>query len=79
MKSQVLHAVHDVLYVWGGCRGNLKSITLPFLQEKLCHEIAGGLTEDIISQNIRPELNRVEGQLHFLEKEENELRRVSAE
>ena len=50
-----------------------------FFKEKLCHEIAGGLSEDIIAQKIRPELDKVEGELYALEREEHELRRVRLE
>ena len=46
------------------------------LQEKLCHEIAGDLEEEVMAQKIQDELDQVERRVYVLEKEENELRRV---
>ena len=45
-------------------------------QEKLCHEIAGGLDDESVAQKVEEELEQVERQVFVLEKEENELRRV---
>ena len=47
-------------------------------QEKLCHEIAGEVEEETMAHKIEEELDQVERQVYVLEKEENELRRVSA-
>ena len=47
-----------------------------FCQEKLCHEISGGLDDKSIAEKVQDELNQVERQVYVLEKEENELRRV---
>ena len=47
-----------------------------YMQEKLCHEVAGDVKEAAMAETIKTELYQVERQMYVLEKEENELRRV---
>ncbi|XP_015747675.1 PREDICTED: trichohyalin-like [Acropora digitifera] len=46
------------------------------LKEKLCHEIAGGLDEELMAQKVQDELDQVNRQIYLLEKDETELRRA---